>query len=277
MKIERTGTYIGIGILGVMWLFPITAVAVTVVKNLQQFNTMDFWFVPSIKGILLNLVDNIRGAWTGGNLGDSFLNSLLYATSAGVGSAFLASLAGYALVHLPIRGRLGWFLLIFSGNLFPFQMFLIPLYVFLTSLGLYDTRISLIIIYIGICTPFALFVFRNYALTLPREVLEAARIDGYSPLGIYWSIFLPLSKAAFVVVFIFQYIWTWNDLLFGLVLSEKVRPIMTGLSKLAGFRAAVSVPQILMGGVIASLPPALILLVLQQYFIKGLSLRTTGE
>jgi len=212
MKIQKVNIYIAIGILAIMWIFPLACVVATVVKNPQQYNMMDFWFIPSIKNIFPNLIDNIRGAWAAASFEDRSLNSLLYATSAGIGSAFLASLAGYALVHLPIRGRMGWFLIIFSGNLFPFQMFLIPLYVFLTFLGLYDTRLGLSLVYIGICTPFALFLFRNYALTLPQEVLEAARIDGCSDLRIYWNFFLPLSKAAFVVVFIFQFMWTWNEL-----------------------------------------------------------------
>ncbi len=266
-----------LAMLVIIWLFPLATVLVVVLKSSHQYDTMFFWAIPGLGEGLSNALNNIFSSLTRAKLGKNLLNSLLYATSAGIGSAFLASLAGYALAHLNIRGRLGWFFAIFVGNFFPFQMFLIPLYLFLTSLGLYDTRIGFIMIYTGICVPFALLVFRNYALTLSPEVFEAAKMDGCSDLRMYWNIFLPLSSAAFVVVFIFQFTWTWNDLIFGLVLGERVRPIMTALSKLQGYRGGVSQPVLLAGSIIASLPTVVILLTLQRFFVKGLILHTAGR
>jgi len=261
-------------LLVILWLFPLAAIVSTVTKAPSQFDQLFFWAVPDFVDIPSNLFTNFFTAWTRAGLGSNFVNSLVYAIAGGVGSAFVASLAGFALVHLKIRGSQSWFMGIFSGNLFPFQMFLIPLYIATSKLGIYDTRLGMALVYIGICTPFALLVYRNYALTIPQEIMEAARIDGCSDLEIYWKIFMPLTKAAFVVVFIFQFRWTWNDILFGMVLTQDVRPVMTALAKLSGLRAGVPTPVIAAGAVVASAPTVIVLLGLQRYFIKGLSLQT---
>jgi multiple sugar transport system permease protein len=139
-------------------------------------------------------------------------------------------------------------------------------------MNLYDTRLGLAMVYIGICVPFALFVYRNYAFTLPHELFEAARVDGASNWHSYLHIFLPLSKAAFIVIFMFQFIWTWNDLLFGLVLAERHRPVMTALSKLAGQRSGVPAPVLGTGAILASIPTVILLLSLQRHFVRGFTI-----
>ena len=262
-------------LLVLLWLFPLAAILSTIIKTPTQFDQLFFWSIPDLLSIPANMLGNFFQAWTQAGLGSNFANSLLYATAGGVGSAFVASLAGFALVHLKVRNSQSWFMGIFSGNLFPFQMFLIPLYIATSRMGLYDTRLGMALVYIGICTPFALLVYRNYALTIPQEIIEAARVDGCSDLEIYWKIFMPLTKAAFIVVFIFQFRWTWNDILFGMVLTQEVRPVMSALSKLSGLRAGVPTPVIAAGAVVASAPTVIVLLGLQSYFVKGLSLQTS--
>jgi multiple sugar transport system permease protein len=257
-----------------MWIFPLASMVVTIVKSPDEFTELPFWSLPNLRRIAGNLAANVSYAWVKSQIGKNFLNSLFFATVAGVGSAFIASLAGYALVHLDVRLPQGWFFGIFIGNIFPFQMFLIPLYLFLNSLNLYDTHVGLAMVYIGICVPFALFVYRNYAFTIPHELFEAAKVDGASNWHSYLRIFLPLSKAAFIVVFIFQFIWTWNDLLFGLILSERHRPVMTALSKLAGQRGGTPATVLGTGAILASIPTVLILLSLQRYFVRGFTIST---
>ena len=179
-------------------------------------------------------------------------------------------MAAYALVVL--KAPKCWFLLIFLGNLFPFQMFLIPLYLLTTNLGLYDTFAGMLIVYTGICIPFAVFVYRNYARTMQLSTFEASRIDGAGNWQAFFSIFLPMSRPALLVVFIFQFTWTWNDLLFGMVLSESKRPIMSAINKLAGQRGAVPVPVLMTGALIAAVPTIILLLALQKQFLRGFSI-----
>lgn len=255
--------------LAALWLFPLAATLVVLVKDAEQFNALSYWQLPSLRNVPGNLLDNFRTAWVRADIGRYFLNSVLYGTLAGLGSGLVSALAAFALVHLRVRSAQAWFLVLFVGNIFPLQMFLIPLYVMLNRFGLYDTRPGLLLVYLGITIPFALFVYRNYALTLPHELFDAAAVDGASSWQVFTRIFLPLTRPAIVVVFIFQFTWTWNDLLFGLVLSESARPVMTALAALTGLRGGVAPATLLAGAVIAALPPALLLLSLQGQFVRG--------
>jgi multiple sugar transport system permease protein len=271
-RAARVATYVFLLLLCLVWLFPLVSMLLVVTKDAEQFSSLPYWRPVGLGQAAVNLLRNLVTAWTQAELGRTFLNTLLYAVTAGLGSAFIASLGGYALVHTRIRAPRAWFIGIFIGNLFPFQLFLIPLYLFLNSLHLYDTRLGLIIVYMGICVPFALFVFRNYAYTLPEELFSAARVDGASRWAAYVRIFLPLSRPAFVVVFCFQFIWTWNDFLFGLVLSERFRPIMTSLGMLSGARGSFPPSVVIMGAVLASLPTVVLLLSLQRTFVRGFTI-----
>ena len=259
-------------VLCIVWLFPLISMLMVVTKSRDDFNSLPFWKSVGAAKALQNLAQNFITAWNEAQIGFAFLNTVIYALGAGIGSALMASLAGYALVHTKVRAPQAWFIGIFIGNLFPFQLFLIPLYLVLRALRLYDTRLGLVLAYIGICVPFALFVFRNYAHTLPAELFDAARVDGASKWGAYRRIFLPMARPAFAVVFCFQFIWTWNDLLFAMVLSEKYRPVMNTLGMLSGARGSFPPPVIVMGSLIASVPTVILLLSLQRTFIRGFTL-----
>ncbi len=266
--------YVILIVLAVVWMFPLVSMATLIVKSPAEFNAFPFWSLPEIQAMPGNLAENFRAAMVDAEIGYSFFNSLIYAMIAGVGSAFLSSLAGFALVHLRIRAPQSWFMTIFIGNMFPFQMFLIPLYLFLNALYLYDTRLGLALVYLGICIPFALFVYRNYAFTLPRDFFDAAMVDGASKWGSFYRLFFPMTIPAFAVVFCFQFMWTWNDLLFGLILSERYRPVMTALMRLSGARATVPEPILVTGAIVASLPTVIVLLVMLKFFVRGFTLVT---
>jgi len=276
MKVHpyKIGIYFILIILSVIWIFPLVSVLTMVVKSPDDFSVLRFWELPELKRMPANIAFNFAYAWGKSQLGGKMLNSMIFALTAGIGSSFIASIGGYALVHLNLRGSQSWFIGIFVGNIFPFQMFLIPLYLFLNTMGLFDTRIGMAVVYVGICIPFALFVYRNYAFTLPTELFDAARVDGASKWGAYFRIFLPMSIPAFAVIFCFQFIWTWNDLLFGLVLTERFRPIMAGLERLQGARGGVPPTVLISGAVMAAIPTIVILMSLQKFFIRGFTLTT---
>ncbi|MFW6381532.1 MAG: carbohydrate ABC transporter permease, partial [Bacillota bacterium] len=157
--------------------------------------------------------------------------------------------------------------------LLPFQMFLLPLYIGSSAVGLYDTRLGFTIIYLGICIPFALFLYRNYASKVPPALIDAARVDGCTDLMVFRHVFLPITKPAFLSVFVIQFIWGWNNLLFGMVLTEDARPVMAAVAKLSPSRGYTPVPVILAGSLLASIPTILVFLFLHQYFVEGLAIR----
>jgi multiple sugar transport system permease protein len=152
-------------------------------------------------------------------------------------------------------------------------MYLSPLFTTYVRLNLYDTRQGLLIFYTAIAVPFAVFVIRNHFTSIPVDISEAAKLDGASAFRIYGQVFVPLSFNAFATVFILQFTWIWNDLLFGLTLSKSadVRPIMTALAGLQGQYSSASVPVVLAGALIVSVPTFILFFCVQRIFVRGLS------
>jgi len=259
--------------LSLIWLFPMMATFITISKSGEQYMNLNFWELPPIFDIPSNLWANFSFAIINTDIVMGFLNSLLYASIAAIGAAFFASLAGYAIVHLNVKRPLLWFGVIFAGNLLPFQMYLLPLYLSYTSIGIYDTRLGFALVHLGLCIPFALFLYRNYAYKVPKALVDAARCDGCSNFKVYLHVFLPITKPAFLSVFIVQFIWSWNDLLFGILLTERARPIMAEVARLSPARAYTPVPIILAGSLLASIPTILLFVFLNEYFIEGLKIR----
>jgi multiple sugar transport system permease protein len=268
--------------LTLLWLTPLGVTLFVALKTNREYANKPLWSLPT----QFALTDNMRFAWSAGKLGVSFVNTLLYASIGASCAILLASLAAYALAHLKPRGSFGWFLIIYSGTIFPFQMYLLPLYHMYITLvppvinrNLYDTQLGLYLFYIAICIPFCLFVLRNYFTTIPVEIAEAGRLDGLSNFGVYLRIYMPLSLSPIAALFLFQFTWIWNDLLFGITLarSEDVRPLMAGLAGMRGIYSAQNTPGVLAGALIASLPTIAIFVGLRRYLLRGLVLTTSGE
>lgn len=155
-------------------------------------------------------------------------------------------------------------------------MYLIPLVKMFNLANLFNTRIGLTIVYLAVAIPFAVYLLRNYFVTLSSSLYEAARIDGLSKFQIYWKIYLPLAKPALAVGIIFQWVWIWNNLIFGLVLAKdpSARPIAAGLVSLTGRSPNWSV--LAAATLIAVTPTLIIFVIFQRYFIQGLLAGTKG-
>jgi multiple sugar transport system permease protein len=264
------------GALAAAWLVPLWLVVISAMKSTPEYvHDASQWALPRAP---LTLFQNMSAAWTLGGIGPGFLASLIYGVCGASLAIIFASLGAYSITRLRIRGRFFWFLLVFSGTLFPFQMYLIPLFKLYEDTGLYDTWIGMICFYTAIAIPFCLFVLRSFFATVPRELQEAARLDGGTDFGIFWRIFVPLARAPMAVLFLFQFTWIWNDLLFGLVLSTSsgIRPINPSLAGLQGTYASAGTPTVLGGALLASLPTVLLFLLLGRSIMQGLTL-TTGR
>ncbi|GGO39115.1 carbohydrate ABC transporter permease [Deinococcus humi] len=262
------------GIICVFWLLPLLLVFMNAFKDKREYNMGESWRLPQS----FHLWENLQNAWAQG-LGSGFVNSLSYGLVGAAGAILLASLAAFGIVRLKMPRGLWWFLLIYSGTIFPFQVYLIPLFKAYTSFGLYDTWIGMVLFYIAICIPFCTFVMRGFFVSMPWDFQEAAKLDGCNDWMIFWKIMLPLTRAPMLVLLLFQFTWIWNDLLFGLVLSksENVRPIMPTLAGMQGIYAGSDGPTLIAAVMIASLPTLLLFLLLRPYFMQGLRLSSVGD
>lgn len=274
-KTIRIISYAAIGLLAVLWLLPIVLVLLNATKSLSDFTQGNIWALPRT----FELFANMREALQMGDLGRGMLNSFLYSfLGAGI-SILIASLAAYGIVILRLKGGFYWFLLIYSGTVFPFQMYLVPLFKAYQGVGLYDTFAGMLLFYIAISIPFCLFLLRNYMTTIPFEIVEAARMDGFNSIGVYARIIVPMLLPPISVLLLFQFTWIWNDLIFGMTLSrsEAVRPVMAGLSSMQGMFFRSGVTTLMAGIVLTSLPTILLFFALQRNFIKGMLLTVKSD
>lgn len=259
-------------LLALAWITPVFFTFLTAFKSMEDYANQSFYQLPS----RFAFFDNLASVLDQYGLHHHFLSSVSYMF---VGVAFcilFSSMAAYSIVRLKPKGNFWLFLLIYSGTVFPFQMYLIPLYKMYNTLGLYNSRLGLCLIYTAITIPFALFVFRGFFTTIPRAIEDAARIDGCGPARAYLSIFMPQAGSPTAVVTLFQMSWIWNDLLFGMVLSrsESVRPIMVALATMSGIGGSPLTLQ-MTGVIVTSIPTLVLFITLQKYFIAGISNKTS--
>jgi len=267
--VKREASFVAAIVLTVFWLAPIAILIMNAIKTPQDFLLSTALTPPHSFALL----DNAARAWAKG-LSSGFANSVLYGLSASVCAVILSALAAYGIVQLKIPWGLFWFLLIYSGTVFPFQMYLIPLFNLYLDTGLYDTRLGMIAFYVAITIPFCTFVMRGFFLTVPWQIQEAAALDGASSWLIFWRIMFPMARAPLILLVLIQFTWIWNDLLFGLVLSKSddVRPIMVALVGMQGVYGATDGPSVIAATLIGGAPTLILFLFLQRYFIRGLSL-----
>lgn len=259
--------------LGALWIIPLYLFLINAATGPKEFGKKEKYQPPTE----FALWDNIQAAWTTAHLGQAVFSTIFYAVVGGLLACLLAGLAAYAIVSLKIRWGFFWFLVIYAGTIFPFQMYLSPLYSMyinwsIGGFSLYNTHIGLLVLYTAIAIPFATFVVRNHFTSIPVDIAEAAKLDGSSAMRVFATIFVPLSFNAFATVFILQFTWIWNDLLFGLTLSQStnVRPIMTALAALQGQYASSGPTLVLAGAFIVSIPTFVLFFAVQRVFERGL-------
>ncbi|MEZ2391223.1 carbohydrate ABC transporter permease [bacterium RCC_150] len=197
-------------------------------------------------------------------------NSLIVTIAATVLTLAVNSMAAYALSKYNFRGRTVLFLIILSTIMIPLQVILLPVYQVVSSFGMVNSLWGLIIP--PAATPTGVFLLRQYMLTLPDEMIEAARIDGAGEFKIFLRIILPLSRPALAVVAIFSVIWRWNDFLWPLIVAqdESKQTLPVAIARFAS-QQAIPFNQILAVSVVTIIPIIVIFLFLQRHIIAGLA------
>lgn len=202
-------------------------------------------------------------------------NSLIIVVNNVVATILTASLAGYAFARLRAPGRDFIFLLVIGTMLLPGQVTLIPRYIIFNKLGMIDTYWPLLLpSWLG-GGAFEIFLFRQFFLTLPTELDDAARIDGCGTLRIYWSIVLPLSQPVIATMAIFNFIWAWSDFFTPLIYLNSFQKFTVALGLATLQRSAEQSTQweLVMAGAVVSIIPMLIIFFLgQKYFVQGIAL-----
>lgn len=200
-----------------------------------------------------------------------YLNTVIVTAGRTAGQLILCSIAAYAFACLRFPGKNILFVGILTVLMVPSQVVMIPSFVLMREFGWLDTFYVLIIP--GVFSAFGTFLMRQFFLTLPRELEEAAKIDGCSYFRIFWNIYLPLSRSALISLAIFTILASWNELLWPLVMtnSENMRLLSIGIATFQG-QHSTDYPLLMAGAVMSTLPIVVLFIFLQRYFIEGIAM-----
>ena len=256
-------------ILVIIWMVPFFIAIFTSLKTMDEISmSKNLWSPPKVSKF-----NNYIKAWKEANIEKYFRNTLIITIPATLGALFLSTLSAYAIVWLRLKYSKLILMIFIGGMLIPFQMLLIPVYKLSIDLGIYDRFIGIILFHVAFQLGFCTFFIRNFMITIPKELVEAAYVDGAKHFTIYKSIILPLVVPALSALGILEFTWIWNDYLWALVLiqSDAKKPITLGLVNIQG--EWISSWNILAAAsILAAVIPIIVFLMFQRYFIEGLTM-----
>jgi alpha-glucoside transport system permease protein len=254
-------------VLGALWLVPTFGLLITSLLPAGVLASKGWWVIFSHPSL---------ATWSNYNAmfhNSGLIGALKTTAYISVGNTLIivviGALAGYALAWLDFPGR-DWLFIVTVGLLVvPLQMALIPMFRLYNTLHLYDTTIGIILFHVAFGLPFAIFLLRNFFVGLPKDILESARIDGASEIVIFLRLILPLGLPAIASLAIFQFLWTWNDLIVALTFGQNVQPITVWIfGQLREF--ATSIDVIAPASFISLVVPLAVFFAFQRYFVQGL-------
>jgi alpha-glucoside transport system permease protein len=266
--LNRTPIHIALGLVALVWLAPTIGLLITSFRPRSDIQSSGWW---EVLGTARFTLENYEQVLTAQGILGAFGNSLMITIPSTLIPIALSSLAAYAFswLRFPLRDTL--FLLTVALLMIPIQVAFIPVLQLMRPFGLTQGFAGLWLAHTAFALPFGIFLLRNFFITLPKDLIEAARIDGASTFGVFRSIVVPLSVPAIAAYGIFQFLWTWNDLLVALIFAQGqgTRPITIQVLTLLGTYG--SQWHILAASAFLLMAlPLLVFFSLQRYFVQGL-------
>ena len=252
-------------VLGALWLVPTVGLFVTSILPQSSLATQGWWQVFSHPS--LATWSNYDALFHNQGLIGALKTTAYIAVGNTALVVVLGAMAGYALAWLEFPGRDWLFIGIVGLLVVPLQMALIPMFKLYDTVGIYGSVLSIILFHVGFGLPFAIFLLRNFFVGIPKDILESARIDGASELLIFVRLMLPLGLPAIASLTIFQFLWTWNDLIVSLTFG--VQPVTVWIfGQLREFGTSIDV--IAPASFISLVIPLVVFFAFQRYFVQGL-------
>jgi alpha-glucoside transport system permease protein len=254
-------------VIALLWMVPTLGLFLTSLLSAQEVREGGWWRVFTDPG--LATLDNYEAIFDNQDITGSLWTTAWIAIGGTVLPIVVAALAAYAFAWLDFPGRDWLFILVIAMLVVPIQMALIPLFSLYNDVGIFDTILSLILFHTAFGLPFAVFLLRNFFASIPRELLEAARIDGASEFRIFLRVVLPLGLPAIAALGIFQFLWTWNDLIVALTMARETQPITVAIfTQLRQFGSNIDL--IAPASFVSLAIPLVIFFAFQRYFVQGL-------
>jgi len=265
--VVRAPVQIVLAALGLLWLVPTAGLFITSILPASALASKGWWQIFSKPSL---------ATWSNYDAlfhNHGLLTALKTTGYISVGNTLLVvvigALAGYAFAWLDFPGRDWLFIGVIGLLVVPIQMALIPMFRLYDKLGLFDTWYGIALFHTAFGLPFAIFLLRNFFVGLPKDILESARIDGASEIRIFVRLILPLGLPAIASLAIFQFLWTWNDLLVALTFGQTTTPITVWIAgQLREFGTSIDI--IAPASFISLVIPLAVFFAFQRYFVQGL-------
>ncbi|SIQ57162.1 carbohydrate ABC transporter membrane protein 2, CUT1 family [Alkalispirochaeta americana] len=269
-RVVRVLYHLAVPLVLLLWLLPMLAILVTSLRGNQDIIAGNYWGWPSEFRMIQNYAEVFNPARS--PMVRYFINSLVITLPSVFMAIFFSAMAGYTLAIHRFRGRILLYAIFIAGNFVPFQILMIPVRTIFGNLGLLDTLRALIIFHTSFQIGFATFFLRNFIADLPISLVESARMEGASEMGVFFRVILPLIRPALASLGVLLFTFVWNDFFWALTLvqSDAARPVTFGLQALRG-QWSIAWNLISAGSVVAALPSVLVFFVLQRQFIAGLT------
>ncbi|MEV6404601.1 MULTISPECIES: carbohydrate ABC transporter permease [Streptomyces] len=266
-KISGGAVRVFLILVGLFWLVPTIGLLISSLRSPEDMSASGWWKVFAEPSQLT--VDSYQKLLENGDITNSLFNTVLITVPATVLVVVIGSLAGYAFAWMEFPGRDWWFLAVVGLLVVPVQVALIPIAELFGKVGLFGSVLGVILFHVGFGLPFAVFLLRNFFAEIPRELLEAARLDGAGELRLFTRVVMPLGGPAIASLGIFQFLWVWNDMLVALVFTNAdSQPITVALQtqvRQFGNNIDVLAP----GAFISMVVPLAVFFAFQRQFVSG--------
>ncbi|WP_353942901.1 carbohydrate ABC transporter permease [Streptomyces sp. HUAS MG91] len=254
-------------VVGALWLVPTVGLLLSSLRSPEEMAASGWWKVFSKPSQLT--FDSYSKLLENSDITKSLLNTILITVPATLLVIVIGSLAGYAFAWMEFPGRDWWFLIVVGLLVVPVQLALVPIAKLFGDIGIFGSVLGVVLFHVAFGLPFAVFLLRNFFAEIPRELLEAARLDGAGELRLFVRVVMPLAAPAIASLGIFQFLWVWNDMLVALVFTDAgSQPITVALQtqvRQFGNNVDVLGP----GAFISMIIPLAVFFAFQRHFVSG--------
>jgi multiple sugar transport system permease protein len=264
----RIAYQVALPVVLLLWLLPLLGVALTSVRPASDLAQGNYFGWPS--GLAF---ENYVEVFTQSPMAQYMWNSFRVTIPTVIGAVALSCLTGFALGVYRFRGNLLVFFMFVAGNFVPFQILMVPVRDMTYNLGLINTSTGLVLFHVAFQTGFCTLFMRNFIRAVPKELIEAARVEGVAEWRIFWFIILPIMRPAIAALSVLIFTFIWNDFFWATVLTTSVQtqPVTAGIQSLNGQWIA-QWHLVSAGSILAALPPVMMFFLMQKHFIAGLTL-----
>ncbi|GAA2479839.1 carbohydrate ABC transporter permease [Streptomyces gobitricini] len=254
-------------LVALFWLMPTVGLLLSSLRDPADMNASGWWTVFTAPAQLTtaNYAAILENETITGSLGATVLITL----PATVLVVVIGSLAGYAFAWMEFPGRDWWFLLVVGLLVVPVQVALVPVSKLFGAVGIFETTLGVVLFHVAFGLPFAIFLLRNFFAEIPRELLEAARLDGAGEIRLFTRVVMPLGGPAIASLGIFQFLWVWNDMLVALIFADSESPPITVALQQQVRQFGNNVDILAPGAFVSMVIPLAVFFAFQRQFVSG--------